>query len=74
MSTTSHEYETTVKNGFPVVFHYFLAPAEPDIGINFTYIEDYYFTTVKGKRCDWLKIDQREIDRIEETVLDMWSE
>lgn len=71
---TLQTYETTVKNGFPVVYHFNLYPAEKDVGINSYYVEDGHFTTLTGKKCDWLNIPQSDIDRIEEEILDNWSQ
>ena len=69
------EADITVLGGLPVTIEYTIAPAEPDVGIMSSYVDDWYIVAINGrsvKKCDWL--DRRiaatkgEIDRIREEL------
>lgn len=67
MKYDNHQ-ECTVRGGFPIVVHFNVSPAEPDVGISQPYIDQYEFTNTKGKSVAWLKLTQQENDRLLEQL------
>lgn len=61
----------TVKGGFPVKVTGSIQPAEPDVGIMSSYIDDYTVTTLRGRPCHWLKLTRDQEALMIEKV---WSE
>lgn len=58
----------TIRNGFPILVHFNVSPAEPDVGISQPYVEDYQFTNKVGKSVEWLKLTKQEIDYLLERL------
>lgn len=62
--------ETTVRNGFPVIAHGEVYPAEPDVGISTSYFGDFWITGERGQSVDFLRLKAAEMAELEEKV---WS-
>ena len=62
------EIQTTIRRGFPVVVKFYSCPAEPDVGIQYPYVEIDEVLTMKGKSADFLKLTDAELSEIEEKV------
>lgn len=60
----------TVKGGFPVMVTYQVCPAEPDVGIDRSYLTIYDVMTSKGKPAPWLKLTMKDFDDIEQQLWD----
>jgi len=65
-----------VCGGFPVLVHFTVQPAEPDVGINRAYGEIQAITTPTGRNCQWLerKFSHDDHEAIEIAVGDMVRE
>ncbi len=49
-----HTLELTVLGGFPVLVEAYTAPAEPDVGIDYDYMDELVVLTTKGKPADFI--------------------
>lgn len=49
--------------GFPIIVHFYVHPAEPDVGLPHTYTEVDYITTPRGAPCPWLERKFTDVDR-----------
>ena len=66
----SVEFTARVCGGFPVNVRASIAPAEPDVGIFTPWVDDLEITTLCGKPAPWLKISEKEIDRLHEEAME----
>lgn len=66
----SHEIQiqTTVKGGFPVTATATWCPAEPDVGLMDSYLEDVSVSTLRGKSCNWLKLTGDDLHEVEQAI------
>ncbi len=61
--------DTTVKGGFPVTVWYDVAPSDRSVGLS-AGIDEYEITTLSGCSVEWLKLSDKEIERLIERVED----
>lgn len=66
------EAQTTVKGGFPVIATARLCPAEPDVGIRDSYLEDVTIQTTAGKSCGWLQLSDGDLDAVEQALWEVY--
>lgn len=66
-----YSQELTVRNGFPVVVEFNVQGAERDVGLMESYVEDYEIKTRSGSGVSWLKLTDKEISKLIESL--NWS-
>jgi|TARA_Y100000310_G_C20296695_1_gene629759 hypothetical protein len=69
---TQVTFQTTILGGLPVEVTAGIAPAEPDVGINYPYAEDFELCFLSGHSCPasiYDRITAREWDTLEEEAL-----
>jgi hypothetical protein len=69
MSKHKVSVETTVRRGFPVIVKGHLCPAEPDVGLMSEGVEDMEVLTLNGKPADFLKLTERELEKLADDFL-----
>ena len=64
------EFETTVCNGFPVRVRCTVQRAEPDVGIDREFGEDFEIMTVRGDPAPWIEKKMTDDDwvRVNEDI------
>jgi len=65
-------FSTTVCGGFPVEVVATVYPAEPDVGLSGSYVEDWELFTLAGCRADFIerKLSVEDIAHITELALE----
>lgn len=69
--------DVTVLGGLPVTVEFWIAPAEPDVGISSDYLDDWHVIAINGVKCkktpEWLhkkiNADPKGKEKLEEDLL-----
>lgn len=70
------EFQSTVKDGLPIIVRATINPAEPDVGIMFAYPDDldvYWPNGMPISASMYDTIPQKDIDRLHEEAVDQAS-
>lgn len=62
--------ESTVKGGFPVLYWFQVGPAEPDVGIMSSYIDDWFVTDRRGRTIKFIEPTEADLDRMQVEAFD----
>ena len=66
-----------ILGGLPVTVDFNIQPAEPDVGICSSYIEEWYVTHIHGRKCkraDWIYDRIAKIKGEEDRIIqDLWD-
>jgi hypothetical protein len=49
------EVEVRVRGGFPLIVRFLACPAEPDVGITRSYVDEVEYLTPRGRSADFLR-------------------
>jgi hypothetical protein len=67
------EFESTIKGGLPVIVEYSIQPAEPDVGFERDYIDDFVVKWTSGHEIKF-DIPESDMDRLYDEAFDDYME